>query len=46
MDQYLAAYGSNLIVVLIPDTINKAQETLFVDTLRGKGIATVVKHRE
>ncbi len=43
MDQYLGAYGENLIVVLFPDTINKAQEALFVDVLRGKGIATVVK---
>jgi hypothetical protein len=46
MDQYLAAYGSNLIVVLIPDALTKAQETLFVDALRGKGIATVVKRSE
>jgi len=46
MDQYLAAYEPNLIVVLIPDALNKAQETLFVDALRGKGIATVVKGSE
>lgn len=46
MDQYVAAYGLNLIVVLIPDAVNKAQETLFVDALRGKGIATVVKRAE
>lgn len=46
MDQYLAAYGRNLIVVLVPDDLNKAQETLFVDALRGKGIAAVVKGSE
>ncbi len=46
MDQYLAAYGPNLIVVLMPDAINKAQETLFVEALRGKGIVTAVKRSE
>ncbi len=46
MDQYLAAYGPNLIVVLIPDDVSNAQETLFVDALRRKSIATVVKRAE
>jgi hypothetical protein len=46
MDQYLVAYGANLIVVLIPDALNKAQETLFAEALRGKGIATVLKRSE
>jgi len=46
MDQYLAAYGPKLIVVLIPDAINKVQETLFVDALRAKGISTVLKRAE
>ncbi len=46
MDQYLAAYGPNLIVVLIPDATSKAQETLFLEALHGKGIATVVKRSE
>ena len=43
MDQYLAAYGSNLIVVLLPDALNRAQESLFTDALKAKGITTVVK---
>ncbi len=29
-----------------PDAIKKAQEALFVEALRGKGIATLVKHSE
>jgi hypothetical protein len=43
MDQYAAAYGADLIVVLIPDALTTAQETLFVEALAGKGIETVVK---
>lgn len=46
MDQYVVAYGPNLIVVLIPDALSKAQETLFVDALGKKGITTVVKGSE
>jgi hypothetical protein len=46
MDQYVGVYRPNLIVVLIPDAIAKAQEALFLDALRGKGIATVVKRAE
>ncbi|SRR6266550_1827070 len=43
MDQYMAAYGHNLIVVLLPDLLQSAQETLFIEALRGKKIETVVK---
>ncbi len=46
MDQYLAAYGPNLIVVLIPEALTTAQETLFVSALRAKGIDTAVKRSE
>lgn len=45
MDQYVSRYGPNLIIVLIPlpDFLKKAQETLFLDELKRKGIEAVVK---
>lgn len=43
MDQYQARYGENLLVVLFPDLIDKAKETLFIDKLSEKGIAVIVK---
>ncbi len=43
MDQYLTRYGSELVIVLIPDFLQKAQETLFLDELTRKGITTVMK---
>ncbi len=45
MDQYVRRYGPNLIVVLIPDFLEKAQEILFSDELKRKGIEVVVKTR-
>lgn len=46
IDQYLRCYGSNLIVVLIPDFIDKKAEMGMVEELRKKGIETVVKQKE
>lgn len=46
MDQYLRCYGSNLIVVLIPDFIDKKAEMGIVEELRKKGIETVTKQKE
>jgi len=43
MDQYAHAYGPSLIVVLLPDDLTKAQESMFVDALGAKGIEVVVK---
>lgn len=44
MDQYAAAYGQSLVVVVMPDDLTKAQETLFVEALSTKGIEVVVKN--
>ena len=43
MDQYLATYRENLVVVLIPDALSRAQEILFLDALQAKAITTVIK---
>lgn len=43
MDQYASRYGSELIVVLIPDFLANAQVQQFLDELRSKRIDTVVK---
>lgn len=43
MDQYQAHYGKNLVVVLFPDFLEKAQQTLFADKLAGRKIPVIVK---
>ena len=43
MDQYQAHYRDQLLVVLLPDLLNKAQVTLFVDKLAEKGIPVFTK---
>lgn len=43
MDQYKARYGSDLIVVLLPNVLDEAKMTSFVEPLTRKQIAVVVK---
>jgi len=43
MDQYQDRYGENLLVVLIPDSLDRAQQTLFVDKLAERKIPVIVK---
>lgn len=43
IDQYLHRYGSNLIMVVIPDFLNSASLVFFRDQLRSKGVRTVIK---
>lgn len=43
MDQYQARYRDQLVVVLFPDLLTKAQVTLFVDKLAEKGILVIIK---
>jgi len=43
MDQYKTRYGDQLLVVLLPDFLQKSQVTLFLDQLREKNIASIVK---
>ena len=43
MDQYQARYSENLLVVLFPDLLDKAQTTLFVDKLGERKIPVIVK---
>jgi hypothetical protein len=43
MDQYQTRYGENLLVVLFPDLIDKAQSTLFIDKLGERNIRVIVK---
>jgi hypothetical protein len=43
MDQYQTRYRDQLLVVLLPDLLNKAQVTLFVDKLNEKGISVIIK---
>ncbi|MEW6683832.1 MAG: zinc ribbon domain-containing protein [Nitrospirota bacterium] len=43
IDQYLSRYGSNIILVLIPHRLRSTEGVLFKETLRRKGIETVMK---
>ena len=43
MDQYQARYGDNLLVVLFPDLLDKAQQTLFIDKLAERRIPVIIK---
>ena len=43
MDQYQDRYGENLLVVLISDSLDRAQQTLFVDRLAERKIPVIVK---
>ena len=43
LDQYQARYLDQLLVVVLPDMLNKAQLTLFTETLTAKGVTAVIK---
>jgi len=43
VSQYKTRYGDELLLVLIPDDIDKAQKTLFMDSCRLAGVQVVVK---
>ena len=43
LDDYLTSYGKNLIVVLLPKFMTETEVVMFTDTLRGKGVETMVK---
>jgi hypothetical protein len=44
LQQYKDRYGSNLVIVLLPDLLTqKAQITFFVEQVAANGIAVVVK---
>lgn len=45
LDQYVSHYGKELIVVLLPDFLKDAQLQLFLDEIKRKDIAVVVKPR-
>jgi hypothetical protein len=43
VQQYKTRYGDQLLIVLVPDDIEKAQKTLFLDSCKLAGIDVVVK---
>jgi hypothetical protein len=43
LQQYKTRYGDQLLIILIPDDIDKAQRTLFVDSCKLVGIQLVTK---
>ena len=43
LDQYKNRYGERLLMVLVPDFLDRAQQALFIDCARGKGIGVVLK---
>src|SRR5205814_2034532 len=43
MDQYRERYADRLLLVLVPDFLEKAQVQMFTDQARSKNIAVVVK---
>ena len=43
MDQYRERYADQLIIVLVPDFLEKAQTQMFTDQARAKSIAVVIK---
>lgn len=43
IDQYQARYRDQLLVVVLPDMLNKAQLTLFIENLTAKGVTVVIK---
>ena len=43
LDDYLTSYGPNLIMVLLPNFMTETEVVMFTDTLRGKGVDTIVK---
>jgi hypothetical protein len=43
IQQYKSRYGDELLIVLFPDEIDKAQKTLFLDSCKLTGIDVVVK---
>lgn len=43
LEDYQTRYGRNLIVVLLPNFMTETEIGMFTDTVRSKGVATVVK---
>jgi hypothetical protein len=43
LGQYKTRYGSSLILVLIPDFVDKAQQLLFIDACRDAGVSVLIK---
>ena len=43
LEDYQMRYGRNLIVVLLPNFMTETEVGMFTDTVRGKGVTTVVK---
>ena len=43
LEDYQTRYGRNLIVVLLPNFMTETEVGMFTDTVRGKGVETVVK---
>lgn len=42
-DQYIAAYGDQLVMLILPDFVSSQTLTPFLDQLRAKNVSTVVK---
>ena len=45
IDQYTIRYGSELIIVLFPHFLDKAQQQLFIDEMNRKKIDTIIKQK-
>ena len=45
LDEYLTSYGQNLVVVLLPNFMSETEVGMFTNTLRGKGVETIVKSK-
>lgn len=43
IQQYRSFYGDQLLVVLLPDKLDKAKEILFMDQMRAQGVRVLVK---
>ena len=46
VDQYVQAYGANLVFLLIPDFLDSAAKVLMTEQLTAKGVTIVVKSRQ
>jgi hypothetical protein len=45
LDDYLTRYGRNLIVVLFANFMSQTEIAMFLETLKTKGIETVIKSK-
>ncbi|TLY21947.1 MAG: hypothetical protein E6K66_08535 [Nitrospirae bacterium] len=45
LDDYLTRYGRNLIVVLFTNFMSQTEIAMFLETLKTKGIETVIKSK-